>query len=1266
MMTSTTVLNPFFAPLNTTCLIEASAGTGKTYTITSLYLRLLLQAGENCFERPLRVEEILVVTFTESATAELKGRIRERIHQANQAFQRYLKEKNQLAEPTEQALASLRKNCIQDDFVQQLLCDLEPDLDLAIQRLTLAERSMDLAAISTIHSFCHSMLMQYAFHSGVHFDLEISQNLDDRMEKISQEIWRQHFYHQPLEVASYVHRVLKSPANMWSILKNFCDKPLLPVATAQPELLQVPLSQLFENYILPQQEKARQQILQFKQQWRRQAADIATLVLNEINKPSKAAKALPGKIYQKTRTENSWLPKILQWAEEESDFALPATLTSYFSQRALNEKAPEDVQPLSHPLFEQVDELIAIQSEQEKCDNLLIYQYCLAVYKALLAYKSSHKEKSFTDLLRLLYEALQGTQGDELASFIRRQYPFAMIDEFQDTDQQQYGIFQKVYIQKSATPSGFMMIGDPKQAIYKFRGADIFTYLKAVDEAEVRLTLDKNWRSEQSLVDSVNALFDFKQGKSFIYPQIEFTPVKAKSDQARFILNGQMEPAIRCYIQEPTDNDTEPLSFAQGCAISIQQWLKAAEQKRALLRSTRDEKILLPERIAVLVRSGTEAAEVQQELTALGIASVYLSDKSSVYESVVGSDLLAILHACLNPFSERHILNAIGCRLWQLGISEISQIKQDENRWSAVVDRFVDYQQRWFKQGILAMLHHLFLQEKITQHLLAKVGGDREVTDLLHLAELLQKASSINESPASLLHWFETQINGEGAEDDAQIRLESEHQLVKIVTVHKSKGLEYDLVWLPFISSPVKKYNGLFNSYYDAEQQKTKMDFDGNQEEAVWQETLAEEMRLLYVALTRAKYQVVLALPLAAQPAWNALQYALCEGDETIFEKQDKKAPVPSMRTLLASWQRKLTEKNAELMIENINQLQASAPLAVSHSQKSALHSAQFTGNIEQNWQVSSFSSLAYTHERILQFKQQQAPITLLSHSVSAFAQDYDERQMPLANINSFAESDSPRDENASSAYPLGYSPFDLPAGAKIGKYLHHFLEKIALNRPLENESIALLCEQMQLTEEWQVPLHQWLNAVLSTPLLPADQTQGENVCLSNLKGQDCLKELGFYLQMKTDFDVAKFNQLLAQYYPEAEPLQLDYPNKYNSQVKGQIKGLLRGFVDLVFRHQGKFYILDYKSNLLGGTAENYTADNLQKVIQQQHYHWQYLFYTLALHRYLTLRVADYQYERDFGGVIYPFLRAMNGETNQGVYFHKPAAALIEKLGELF
>lgn len=1211
-MAETIPLNPITLPLNQISLIEASAGTGKTYTIGSLYLRLLLKAGENNFSRPLNVEEILVVTFTDMATEELKKKIRERITDAIDKLTAFAETQDK----------SAFKN---DEFLTALSHDL--DIFEAIHRLKLAEQNMDLAAIYTIHGFCRRMLMQYAFHSGIHFNLELIKDQSDLLVRFANEFWREHFYPLDFESANFIATELVSPANVLSLLKADLGKDL-QVEIENKQALSVPI-QIFLPQYLGGYQKALNELKAF---WLESADEISAIITNELEKdyPKDQLKSLNRKKYQVKRL-GDWINKINQWSNNPRDYQINTTLKDYFLQSSIEKNCEESTDknkdkkpatPFYSPIFAELEKRVNALMTPDLLSKLTLYHYRQGLQQKLLDYKLNHQEKSFDDLLRLLCEALQGAQGDELAEMIRFQYPFAMIDEFQDTDSQQYAIFSKIYRDNPEKNTGFIMIGDPKQAIYRFRGADIFTYLKASDEAQSRFELTKNYRSEKHLVDGVNALFDFPQSP-FIYQNINFTAVDSRDDHLRFYLNGKAEPAYRFYLTESDKvNKTE---MAKICAISIQHWLKSAAENQAVFQNEDTCKTLQAANIAVLVRDKNEAALVKNELQKLGIASVYLSDQNSVFDSNVAKELAWVLKACLNV-AERPILNAIATALFGLNAADIHQIQQNEADWQRWADSFAQYQQTWQRQGILAMLHQILLEQGISERLLNQATGERDLTDFLHLAEILQQAATLHESEAALLSWFEKQIQGEGRQE-AQIRLESERQLVKIVTIHKSKGLEYDLVWLPFLAVPSKDPSKKdINIYYSKERDETLWDMENRNLNALYEETFAEELRLLYVALTRAKYQMAFALPSQFDKKWNALHYVLSQGE---IGKEINLSDSKDTETLLQAFKEKMQD-NVEICTKP--NLEALAALSI-NTKNDDLKAAEFTGNIEQDWRITSFTSIEQAHRRQNYFAESAGK----KHAVFDDAKDYDSQ-------NSIEISTALLNENESNI-------LDLPRGKQVGTALHRHFENCYFSDLANTEEIDKLRQSLQLDETFTALLQNWLQQISHTPL-----SNEIGIALADLANKDCIKEMPFYLAIREYFDVEAFNRALkAHHHLPSEPLQFE-----------QIQGMVRGSIDLVFRHNGKYYLVDYKSNFLGSILADYNQEALKKEMLHSHYDWQYLIYTLALHRYLQSVVPKYDYARDFGGVFYLFLRGMNGEPQSGVFYDRPSVELITELDGVF
>ncbi|WGE32681.1 exodeoxyribonuclease V subunit beta [Actinobacillus genomosp. 2] len=1196
-------LSPIELPLNCTALIEASAGTGKTFTMANLYLRLLLGVG--C--QPLTVEQILVVTFTKAATEELRDRIRKNIKACRMFLQEY------------DADQSYDTN----DFFFQLHQQIER-VEEAILRLRIAEREIDLASIFTIDSFCQKMLFQFAFDSGVRFDSDLQPDESDLLRRISEEVWREMFYPMGLNETALIVQSLGTPKKALRNIQQFIDKEL-PAFSSEQSWIESDLA-----YYVRQ---ANDFFYQAKQHWLNNGEQIIALVQAELAKTyAKGIKKSLSRLSYKSNLVAAWIKKINDWANSQ-EIGLPEAFER-FCQDFMQSKAEEGAEPLSDQLFVKNQQIwTAYQTEftSEKQKALLLYQYLSAVRQKLADYKATHSEKSFNDLRAFLNQALKSERGEVLAEQIRRLFPFAMIDEFQDTDKEQYEIFHKIFMQGERQNRGFIMIGDPKQSIYKFRGADIFTYLTASQQAQEKRTLPKNWRSLPEIVTSTNRLFTFPESvehRPFLYDGIRFQAVEHKQTDTQLV----GAEHFNCYLQEEF-NEQEA---AEHCAYQIQQQLKAMEAGDFGLNFAKDQTFTAfqAKDIAILVRGKKQAILLKDALATRGIRSVFLSDRRSVYASDIAQELKWVLYACLNPYHQSSVLTAIGSSLWGLSAAEIYRLKNDENAWDKQVTAFIHYQQIWQQQGILPMLHQLFMQEGIIHRLRAGTDSDRRLTDLLHLAELLQNAMPSLENESALVRWYERQLENPQEQEDQQLRLESEDELIKIITIHGSKGLQYPIVWLPFIGKnnrgdrPSQGEETPKISLYRDEQDQISWHLgkrDKTTQALMDKAEFAEDLRLLYVALTRAESQLNLILPTIFAEGWNPMHYLLSNGE----------VGVTTAFATEVSTQEYLDRKRIKYKAVELNSPASVDTWRPKASLPSELQARSFHREIARDGQISSFTALHAYHERNEQLSFGQ---NLLSEKV----QDYD-RQVDLVGLD---EQDWLEDNTA-------YSAYQFPHSTKVGSVLHRFFEHCDFQQAVDFEQVFAICEQLGLDENWHTPLQQWLEKVLETPFSEAEFR------LKDVPITKRLNEWQFYLRLKNADGLRKLNQLLQQYSTVSANLaDLNLP---------QLEGYLRGFVDCIVQVNDKFYLIDYKSNFLGYLAQDYSQKNLQKAIGQYRYDLQYLLYMLAFHRYLRVRLGEqYDYDRDFGGVAYLFLRGMNGTANSGVFFEKPCKQLIDGMDEIF
>ncbi|EPC4045477.1 exodeoxyribonuclease V subunit beta [Enterobacter mori] len=1165
-------LDPLRLPLQGERLIEASAGTGKTYTIAALYLRLLLGLGGTAaFPRPLSVEELLVVTFTEAATAELRGRIRANIHE-------------------------LRISCLRqstDNPLYASLLEEIADKQQAAHWLLLAERQMDEASVFTIHGFCQRMLSLNAFESGMLFEQQLIEDESELRYQACADFWRRHCYPLQRDIAEAVHALWKGPEELLRAIDRYLQGEA-PVIKSPPPA---------DETLASRHEKIVTQIATLKQKWNASVGEIASILENSGIDRKKFNRGNQGK----------WIDKISAWAQEETrGYQLPDALEK-FSQRFLTERTKADGIVPEHPLFVAIESLLA---EPLTLNDLMITRAMTEIREAVAREKRRRGELGFDDMLSRLDAALCSENGEALAAAIRTRFPVAMIDEFQDTDPQQYRIFRRIWRQQPDT--ALLLIGDPKQAIYAFRGADIFTYMKARSEVTAHYTLETNWRSAPGMVESVNTLFK-QMDAAFMFREIPFLPVKfaEKNASLRFEFNGVTQPAMNLWLLdgEGCGVGDYQSAMAQHCAAQIRDWLSAGARGEAVLWRGEQANPVKASDITVLVRSRQEAALVRDALTLLNIPSVYLSNRDSVFETLEAQEMLWLLQAVLAPERESTLRSALASAMMGLNARDIDALNNDEEAWDNVVEEFAHYRERWQKRGVMAMLRELMAKRQIAENMLATAGGERRLTDILHISELLQEAGTQLESEHALVRWLSQQIADPNSNSSSQqMRLESDKHLVQIVTIHKSKGLEYPLVWLPFIAN-YRVQDQAF--YHDRESFEAVLDLSKAESsvELAEAERLAEDLRLLYVALTRSVWHCSLGIaPLFRRRGEKS--------GETDFHLSALGRLIQLGEPKDAAGLRQCIEALCgDHIALHIPSSPDNSRWQMPEQHVADLNARQIKRTLADDWRVTSYSGLQQHGQSI--------------------AQDL----MPKLDVDAAGVGDVLPEP--------ALTPHQFPRGASPGTFLHSLFEELDFTQPVSTEWVLKMLQSGGFDEKWQPVLTDWVTAILQAPL-----TQ-QGISLNQLTAKDKQVEMEFYLPIASPLKADALDALIREY----DPLSAGCPPLNFRQVQG----MLKGFIDLVFRHEGRYYLLDYKSNWLGDSSDAYTQDAMASAMQQHRYDLQYQLYTLALHRYLRHRIADYRYEDHFGGVIYLFLRGVDAtDPNSGIFSTRPDAALIEKMDELF
>ncbi len=1152
-------------------VVEASAGTGKTFAIAMLVLRFVAEFG-------VPVEELLVVSYTRAATEELRARIRKRLLEARDL---------------------LREEGAMDDEVLFRCLDQLPDKRLALERLELALLDMDRASVFTIHGFCQRMLQEQALESGQPFDMELTADTRQATQELVDDYWRKGLYGlQPFHCSLFLNHYGSPQALYESVCAVRSEDSLEPADRIAP------------GQALQQVDEALHSLISWWQS--------AALSLEHSFKG-----ALGQGMFKKGFAENfdSWwqhchsffggsslsLPPGLEY------LGMPGLMQELNGTR-LRGEAKKEAFLQDWPLAGST-----LETFLEACQRAVLslrIGLALELQTGLRERLNGQGRFSFDDLVVLLAQALEKKEGRELQELLAGRFKVALIDEFQDTDSAQYRIFSTLF---GKGKHFLYLIGDPKQAIYKFRGADIYAYFQARKSADHTLGLGRNYRSSPLLVQAVNNLF-LKKEDSFVFADLPYNEVSAAQPPERLRLwQGDEVEAAMVYCSLESFHEDGVKKWSSGnCEKRIQSYVVTE------IRNLIENCILVPGSgsgekrrvsagdIAVLVRTNKQAEAFQELLAMAGIPAV-MSSRKTVFATKECRDLLLVSMAVASPSDVRLLRTALSCRWFGMDGRTLYGQVEDEKSMEAWMDRFHDYHRLWQEKGFLGMMNSLFVRESVFQSFSGHLLAERQISNLMHLVELVQEAeSSENFAIPHTLQYLSSTMEESGGGEHAELRLESDELAVKVVTMHAVKGLEYPIVFCPYLwyrSGRLQHEKDCLSCHGEQGQLVTDLgsiDFAERREEAL-EEELAEEVRLLYVALTRAAcccygfWADVGGSRYIAPSRDSALSWVLSlAACEDIHGQAERIAALCDGETASL---RRLAPQAVEEAGQEPERPEA-APLSCRTFSRSSLPG---------EWLMSSYSALA-------------GP----SHS--------------------FAAPPAPP-QGAPGQGTESRRIIDLPLGAGLGNVVHGLLEDLPFSLlaagDAYEEEVVHQCRSFGVEADTE-NIKLLLQAVTRTPLgLGGAQ---ESFCLADLEEQDVLKEMPFYFHLREE-STGRINELLGS-SEVVQPI-----------AERRLKGYLTGFVDLVCRHGGKYYIMDYKTNYLGDRFADYHADALVAAMRDHNYGLQYWIYTLVLHRFLANTLPAYAYEQDFGGVVYLFARGMSpGLPGNGLFHDRPQVAVLDEL----
>ncbi|HAV5298613.1 TPA: exonuclease V subunit beta [Acinetobacter baumannii] len=1198
-------------------LIEASAGTGKTYTLSSLMVRIFLEKYLPC--------QVIATTFTRAAAAELKSRIRARLVETH----RYLDAKRSLTEKE----ILLQAEQESDLLLQHILKHFATRIAYACERLKLVIDQLDELFVGTLDSFSQKLLREFAFESGKIERAQITDDAKTYSRQLIHDVLREWIQSQPQTVidALYLAGELKSVDSFVKLVEDS-----LNFSSAHFKLPEKPTIQF-------------EQLAQLKQL----AAEIDISLLEPYySLDGDHYKHVSGTIFRNgafNKLFSECLPQLLQVLKQsdsilifDGSLAVHRELVFKFlgqlADQKVFKKCPAEISDgfYQHPCIQQIQQLFGVlKNYAEQFDQLHIYlkaYLCVEVKKRLPQVLQNKGETTFSQQIRTLSEALKGEQGQRFAVFVQARYPLILVDEFQDTNQDQDDMLASIWRHPERYQKGCMiMVGDRKQAIYGFRGGDMLTFLNAYKDIQAKhgreYKLIHNHRSVADLVEVVDALF---QRQIDFGEQVQYDPIRAGT-RPHPVLIDQNQPnphPLRWLMLK--DKETE----AQQVAWKIRDLLNQSHAGQLYFQKDAQTQTLNEDDIAVLSRNHDGLDKVQFELERLGIR-VNRPSKRSVFDCTIAQDVGALLTAILHPYDEAKVKRALISRLFAMDLKQLLQLEQTAEGLSQFMTGFDTIRELWSAQGFLVAWQQCLNQFGIWKNLVAVQSKDNErvVVNLRHLTEILSQHSEKYQGAQNLYHWYLKQLQSPlDREWELERRLSSEAG-VQLMTIHQSKGLEFKIVFLLGADKPFRENNKTLNfstqdiTVPESAQTLTqrvvaiadKTYLNETELKQHEERALAEQNRLWYVALTRASHRVYALLQdtdgksVSGLAFWKnraePFQHRCCT-DEIILEQP------PAARHL-----------NQHI---NIIEIQAQ------HFPDQRFYSRGKT----------SFSYLA----QHLRHKVDTDLLASQSHE-AVLAED---------------ELDQVISVEAPAAQPINWIKSNFPRGTLAGNFLHEIFEHIdfqcsdewvsEIRRRFKNDYSSLWQDllikyQESFPEEQEAEyslyhaVAEWLQEILSTPLY-------QGFRLNQLQPEHYLSECPFYLALSDRvLAMKRIQQLFAEYGMEMPEL-----------LEARSARYLNGSIDLVYFDGQRYHIADYKSNYLGENLADYSVESIAQSMSLASYWLQAGLYLVALHRYLKVKMQNYDIEQHLGGATYLYLRGMNGEAEQGYYYWQPSTEFVLRL----
>ncbi len=1039
-------LNFFIGKSN---LIEASAGTGKTHILSLIYLRLLLNINIDINFNNLFIDNILVVTYTDLATLEIKNRILNNI-------------------------IKLRISCINNkvtDIYLKEIFNYIKNIYNIIDILINYENYIDNISIFTIHSFCKKILYLYFIHSNISSFSKVVNYNNNIIYNIILLFWRKYFYRLNINISRIIYSYWLNPKKLLD-----CILPILNLSNYEFNFQYNYCS--IENCY----SKIIYDIIYFKKKWLKYYKYIYNLFFL-IKK---------NKLLYKYININKYLNEIFLWSKSNTiDFYIPKCINK-FSYKYLSKYNILLSSKLKF-FLKFIDYLLLIKNNLY---NFIILKCIKYIKKKIILIKKKDNSIDFNDLIDKLYFLLLKDNNSYICNFIRLNYPILLIDEFQDTDLLQYKIFKKIYLDKNFYKTKVIFIGDPKQSIYTFRGANIFNYIKFKKNVDFLYLLNINWRSSYNLVKNINYLFS-NINNSFIFNNIKYIYSKPSRKNKNLIIfkNNNIDFTMNFYIFNNINSLNYKIKIAKFCVIKIFNILNSNNYYINDLFNNKRK--ILPSDICILVHKNYEIKIFHDIFKEFFLPTDCILDKSNIFHTLEAKEIYFLLKSILFPQSNFNICNALSTNILGYDLLFINELFNNKNIYIELMDKFNNYYNIWKNNGIYSLVNFI-LKEKKNINNKINYKDEQSNINILHISEILQKKSFIIKDKYLLLNWLNKKINNLNVtyKKEYYLRSLSNNNGVKISTIHKSKGLQFNIIWIPFLIY-LKNYNN-YNIFHNRKNYKINIDLLNKLKyrNLMEEELISEEMRLLYVAITRSIYQC------------NIILYDLS------FNKFNKSFCFTSIGRLISknNYFNYMEIKNIFLKYLKVSYINLINIEINDYIKKNNFNIYKYYKNIDINFKNNLNKNIL---NRVINYS------NLISIN----------KKNNIYIINKIKKKEK---------YNL------LPKGKKIGIFFHKILEKINFSNLLFNNKLLKYMFIYNINKNFFFIIKRIILNILNVYLYPL------NINLVSLI--NVWKEFEFFIYIKKEINFKEFNYIIKKYDDislKCEDILIDY------KIKGFLNGFI-------------------------------------------------------------------------------------------------------------